>query len=198
MSYQELPPLPNFTQCTEDNLNEYLRPAMSSIRRPAPNDVVYNDECVLSFDTAFSKNGIYVNLKTFQSYGLQSLSHDTAVTSDLPTLYAWILKYKVPKKPTETEQDGQVEPTKMAIGVEGGFKTDDQKYEIKTSVHLVSRKNNAEAIFQYPNPNGLPSFISDVVEGVVNHVASAVKTTESTWVEEIKVSKYAEELPIGE
>jgi ubiquitin carboxyl-terminal hydrolase 5/13 len=179
-------------------LNEYLRPAMSSIRRPAPNDVVYNDECVLSFDTAFSKNGIYVNLKTFQSYGLQSLSHDTAVTSDLPTLYAWILKYKVPKKPTETEQDGQVEPTKMAIGVEGGFKTDDQKYEIKTSVHLVSRKNNAEAIFQYPNPNGLPSFISDVVEGVVNHVASAVKTTESTWVEEIKVSKYAEELPIGE
>jgi ubiquitin carboxyl-terminal hydrolase 5/13 len=115
-----------------------------------------------------------------------------------PTLYAWVCKYKVPKVPTADEQEGPVDPTKMAIGVEGGFKTDDQKYEDKTVVHLVASLNGTLATFQYPDPTGLPSFISDVVDSVVHHVASKVTVSEAAWVDEIKVSQYAASLPLDD
>ena len=200
LAYQQTPPPPTFTSTTDDNLNLYLRPAMASLQRPPANAVVYNDECVLSFDTPFTPTGLYINLHTYQSYGLASLPHDMAAVANTatPTLYAWVCKYKVPKVPTADEQEGQVDPTKMAIGVEGGFKTDDQKYEDKTVVHLVASLNGTLATFQYPDPTGLPSFISDVVDSVVHHVASKVTVSEAAWVDEIKVSQYAASLPLDD
>jgi len=177
---------------------------MSSLRRPTTNDTVYNDECVISFDTPYTPTGLYINIKTFQSYGLSSLPCDTnatASTTAAPTLYAWVLKTKVPRVPTQKEVEGKTEPTKMAIGVDGGFKTEDQKYENKTTIHLVSRlsSTNEQAVFEYPNPTQLPSFVSDVVDAVVNHVSSAVDAKAATeWVEEIKTSKYANDLPIDD
>ena len=201
--FQELPPAPTFLDANDANLNTYIRPSMSNLTRPSPHDTVYNDECVLSFDTPFTPSGIYINLKTYQSYGLSSLPYDTNATSNTatPTLYAWVLKVKVPRVPTEKESEGKTNPTKMAIGVEGGFKTEDQKYQDKTSIHLVSilPGQSNRTVFQYPNPNQLPSFVSDVIDSIVNHVSSAVEAKSATeWVDEIKVTKYAKDLPLNE
>ena len=177
-----------FTPSTDANLNKYIRPAMSNIRRPSATDIVYNDECVISFDSPFSLTGIYVNLKTFLSYGLDSLKYDTDAASTsaaTPTLYAWILKTKVPRIPENGATSLEENPTKMAIGVDGGFKMDDQKYEILTTVHVVSILGEEERVtFEYPGSNNeLPTFVSDVVAAVASHVSSAVATTESTWEE---------------
>ena len=161
---------------------------MSNIRRPSATDIVYNDECIISFDSPFSLTGIYVNLKTFLSYGLNSLKYDidaASTSAATPTLYAWILKTKVPRIPEHGATSLEENPTKMAIGIEGGFKTEDQKYEILTSVHVVSMIGKEERVtFEYPGSNGeLPTFVSDVVAAVASHVSSAVATTESTWEE---------------
>ena len=177
-----------FTPSTDENLNKYIRPAMSNIRRPSATDIVYNDECIISFDSPFSLTGIYVNLKTFLSYGLNSLKYDidaASTSAATPTLYAWILKTKVPRIPEHGATSLEENPTKMAIGIEGGFKTEDQKYEILTSVHVVSMIGKEERVtFEYPGSNGeLPTFVSDVVAAVASHVSSAVATTESTWEE---------------
>ena len=177
-----------FTPSTDENLNKYIRPAMSNIRRPSATDIVYNDECIISFDSPFSLTGIYVNLKTFLSYGLNSLKYDidaASTSAATPTLYAWILKTKVPRIPEHGATSLEENPTKMAIGIEGGFKTDDQKYEILTVVHVVSMIGEEERVtFEYPGSNGeLPTFVSDVVAAVASHVSSAVATTESTWEE---------------
>ena len=141
--------------------------------------------------------GLYINLHTYQSYGVASLSCDT-VSTTTPTLYAWVCKYQIPRAPTPEEQEGQVAPTKMAIGVQGGFKTEEQKYQTTTVVHVVARlPDGTQAVFHYPS-EALPSFVSSVVEGVVTHVASAVATTASTWVEEIRISRYAADLPVDD
>lgn len=52
----------------------------SSIREPRSSDRVYKDECMFSYDTALSSGGLYLNLKTWQSFGEQFVGLDQAKT----------------------------------------------------------------------------------------------------------------------
>jgi len=53
-----------------------LRSTFSRLRVPTVHDKVYNDECVLTFDSPFSDNGLYVNIVSWQGYGHDVLQYD--------------------------------------------------------------------------------------------------------------------------
>ena len=126
---------------TEDALNRYVRAGMRGLRKPAAgSDSVFNDECMVSFDSPFSPGGLYVNLRTFQGFGKDFLGSDLAArdSGDVPALYVHIRKQRVPRVGGAGGEAGSkagdsAAPTKMAIGVAGGFKTDEQKYETVTT-----------------------------------------------------------------
>ncbi len=184
-------------------LDRFVRPALRAIKAPAGDAPVHNDECMVSVDAPFSPDGLFVNLATHQGFGRAHLgcdrAHDAAAST--PTLYAWVHKYRVPRVPGDDADAADAAaavaaPTKMAIGVDGGFKTDDQKYETVTTVHLHARLGaSASATFAFPDPR-LPEYVSTVAAAVASHVASAVSAGAAAWEEEIKVSRYAADLPL--
>ena len=50
---------------------------MAKIRIPTPSDKVFKDECLYSFDTPFSDEGLYVNLSTFHGVGTAFVIFDS-------------------------------------------------------------------------------------------------------------------------
>ena len=61
---------------TDAALDAWVRPAMRGLRAPAASDAVFNDECMVSFDSPFSPGGLYVNLRTFHGFGQAFLGAD--------------------------------------------------------------------------------------------------------------------------
>ena len=102
-----------------------VRAAMRGIRAAGAYDQVYNDECVLSFDTPFSPGGLYVSLANYRGFGKEYVAVDLARGSG-KGLYVHLKWTKVEKeKPTDAAA-----PTKMAIGGEAGFQVDDDKFDV--------------------------------------------------------------------
>lgn len=116
-----------------------VRAAMPSVRKPGPHDVVYKDECVFSFDTPFSRGGLYVNLSTLRGVGADHLRLDRARTGNALYLHLKFVKRKkaTSDESTETTTKEQT-PTRLAIGVDGGFDVDDNnKYDTEETYALV-------------------------------------------------------------
>ena len=92
---------------------------LKAIAPPKYNDKVFKDECMFSFDTPFSPNGIYVSLTNYRAYGQDFVKASVApnVGRDI---FLHIKKKKVPKegsKETENtsekgEEDLQLTTTK--------------------------------------------------------------------------------------
>ena len=53
-----------------------LQSGMQTIKEPTAGHKVYKDECCYSYDTAFSKNGIFVNMSTWLGCGQDFLKVD--------------------------------------------------------------------------------------------------------------------------
>lgn len=62
-------------------------------RAPGPHDKVYKDECMFSFDTAFSPQGLYINLHTWQAFGADYVQLDATKSGNC--LYLRQLAHKV-------------------------------------------------------------------------------------------------------
>jgi ubiquitin carboxyl-terminal hydrolase 5/13 len=187
-----------------------IRAGMGSVRAPGSHDKVYKDECLYSFDTPFSPDGLYVNLKTWGGVGKDFLGFDSGKTGS--TLYVHLKYTKVPvaeedEAGKEAKASAEAEaaaagPTVLGIGVEGGFKLDSQKYEVVKEVALavVVPSNGAPEptvqVVGFPN-EGVPEFVSRAVQAIVEHQGVASQTDEAAWLADEDprpISKYAEGL----
>jgi len=186
-----------------------IRAGMGSVRAPGSHDKVYKDECLYSFDTPFSPDGLYVNLKTWGGVGKDFLGFDSGKTGS--TLYVHLKYTKVPV--AEEDEAGKASkaeatdaaaagPTVLGIGVEGGFMLDSQKYEVVKEVALavvLPSNGDVEPTVQmvgFPN-EGLPEFVSRAVQATVEHQGVASQTDEAAWLADEDprpISKYAEGL----
>ena len=81
---------------------DLIRAALKQVpvREPQASDRVYKDECMFSFNTSLSPGGLYLNLRTWQSFGRQFLDLDHRKTGS--KLYLHEVAHKVP--PTLQEQ----------------------------------------------------------------------------------------------
>lgn len=169
-----------------------------------PHDSVFNSECVFTFHSPFTSNaGILVNLQTFagtiQELALES--HDEA-------LFVRIVKHRSLKEnePTNNETAAN-QPTTLGIGVEGGFATEEDKYEIISQYSLVHlRKQNeqvavvSEIPYQKDSPivQEFPMILTQSMDSIIQHSGSSLQQEVNVWKmdqDDLKPSKYAHNLP---
>uniref|UniRef100_A0A7S0NC19 Ubiquitin carboxyl-terminal hydrolase n=1 Tax=Hanusia phi TaxID=3032 RepID=A0A7S0NC19_9CRYP len=97
---------------------------------------------------------------------------------------------KIPKEPKENQEAEA--PTKMAIGVEGGFQVDEELFDYEKSNFLALLPDRV--LIPLPNQE-LPELISMVIDGILK--ASDLTEDEAqvmAWEDKRQVSKYAQNL----
>lgn len=168
-----------------------IRAEMRKLKIPHTSDKVYKDECVFSFDSPFSDDGLYVNLSTFKGYGKDYVEKDRTSTGN--KLYLHLKWAQVEKKPVDVSVV-DAEPSKLAIGVAGGFMTEESYDIIKDHFLVVFDGNNAISI-ALPNQE-LPEFVSNVLQAIIDHDGMKSNLQVATWDADNEkfVSKYAKDL----
>eukprot|EP01024_Parvocaulis_polyphysoides_P005654 TRINITY_DN11410_c0_g3_i2.p1 TRINITY_DN11410_c0_g3~~TRINITY_DN11410_c0_g3_i2.p1 ORF type:complete len:429 (-),score=62.14 TRINITY_DN11410_c0_g3_i2:330-1571(-) len=172
---------------------DLVRQYMKNVRIAQRGDKVYKDECMFSFDSPQSEKGLYLNLNTFQAFGHEYVMLDYKRTGN--SLYLWEKQTRVPLSEEElkAQQGGsQDQPTKMAIGVEGGFQVDQKKYKIEKEQALIVMPDFVKVSLPC---NQLPFLVLQAIDEVNKHDSAATQNDIANWEEERKVSKYAENLP---
>jgi len=162
---------------------------MSGLKAPQHYDKVFKDECIYTFDTPFSEAGLAVNLRTWQGVAADMIDLDLQRSGGKGGLYL-VQKFRREEKVKPT--DAAPEPTKMAIGVEGGFM--DDKWEIIKEYSLLAISPFGErSTLPYPNQE-LPMLVSDVCEAIEKHQGAKSQEAVSQWEEEVVESKYYKDL----
>ncbi|XP_067144900.1 ubiquitin carboxyl-terminal hydrolase 5 [Centruroides vittatus] len=113
---------------------ENLLSHVSKVRIPTNGDRIYKDECVYSFDTPESDTGLYVCLNTFLGLGLKHIERHYHRTGS--AIYLLIKRIKREITPQKNESENK-KPTKLAIGIEGGFDLNEKKYEFEEFYSVV-------------------------------------------------------------
>lgn len=130
--------------------------------------------------------------------------------------YRQVLKssktYSESKMGDNSKEDKSVEPTKLALGVEGGFMVDRAKYDILKKHSLVAILNGVEDMHFIPlqyqekengNPSSIscefsnvPEFILNVAKAIIDHEGVRTNLGVNVWEasNELIVSKYAADL----
>lgn len=164
---------------------------LSSLKVAKGGDRVYKDECIYSFETPEGEGGLYVSLHNFMGVGRQWLELHHRKTGD--RLFLHIKKKELPKeiKPDGEEPPGK-KPTRLAIGVEGGFSGGIEKVEYEEIIKLVV----FPGLQEIPLPCvDLPQKIQDSIASVIAAESASKQDAMTSWEdEERKVSKHADTL----
>ena len=183
------------------------------------NDAVLNSECAYTFHSPFtSKSGIVVNLQNYIGT-IESLAFNN--NSGEEGLFVRIVKERVPKSTATAEGDADAEmkdddgteetqPTKLGIGVEGGFAGEDDKWEIVTTYSVVVLKQKGgdasptvvtEMAFDSDTAkeSGFSESVIQLVNSVILHAGMTTQQDVKAWQldtdETVIVSKYSAGLP---
>ena len=174
-----------------------IRAAMRSgnIRAASAYDKVCNDECTFSFDTPFSKDGLYTSLKSYQSFGSQHVRLDRERTGN--KLYVLAKHTRVLKpEPTEAEA-AEKAPSKLGIGVAGGFGFEDDKYDIvkEHALVLVGATAAEDVSVPLPEPE-LPELIINACTALINAKSAIGQETNAAvaWEFEAKPTRFGNDL----
>ena len=172
------------------SLVDRCREVMGDLRIPDETTPIEKDECSFTFDTPFSSKGLFTNLKTFQSYCSDYVDLDHERTAC--PIYLW-QKFSRVKKPEPKETPKDDKPvTKMAIGIEGGFKLDEDKYDTVREYKLFIYPQ--KEFIPFPSDD-LPEKVALVADAVIKADSESRKEKVSAWVDdEVKDTKYADNL----
>lgn len=177
---------------------ESIQSLAGRCRVASPSNTVLHSECAFTFYSPFSsEQGIVVNMNTFTGT-IAELAFNGS--TDEKDIFLRVVKKRVEKPPKVGDAAA---PTKLAIGVEGGFSADDDKYEIITKHSIVVLENNhhsrvvAELPFDEATKSTFPEAVVKSAESIIHHVGLAVQQDLTAWQddEEIPVSKYYQDLP---
>lgn len=184
-----------------------VRGELSKLKIPTTHDKVYNDECVQSFDSPYSDNGLYVNILTYLAYGSDYYRADSIknkcklyihekwiqvpITDSTTTATSTANATAMIDESTEIQTN---QPSKLAIGTDGGF-TIEPKYEIQKTNQLVVITDSGPLYFPLPCTE-LPEYLSNVITGIVEHNGMKRLMTVDAWdaANDLMISKYAVDL----
>ncbi|KAH7299449.1 hypothetical protein KP509_24G012200 [Ceratopteris richardii] len=160
---------------------EVLRTQLSKVRIPDPSSRIYKQECCISFENPRSEGGLYVDLCSFLAFGKDYVPWQYEKTGN--SVYLNIKEY--PK--LDNDDRPYKKPTLLGIGVEGGFNTDEQKYETTYKITILP------TFLELPYPNvQLPEKVRLAVDGVLAAVGAERKEQVAAWTAEKKrVSAFA-------
>ncbi|KAK4872646.1 hypothetical protein RN001_014675 [Aquatica leii] len=175
---------------------DLLASHLSSIKIPGPQDKVYKDECIFSFDNPESETGLYVSLTSFLGLGRDHVERYYNKTRHSVFLHMRRVRHEVSSPSLGDGPEKKI--TRLAIGVEGGFDPDISKklFEFEDSYKIVILPD----FTQIPWPNlDLPEIVQKSVQSILE-IQSASKLAEletlsNTWDGETRVvSRYANNL----
>ena len=161
--------------------------ASSHTRIPTAHDKVLNNECCFTFQNAFRKGGVCVSLQNWMGVAEPFLQKG---------LYVRITKQRVLKETADSN-----EPTKLAIGVEGGFQTD--LYDINSQYSIVAVDETGAITEEIPfdkdgDTTAFPQVVTEAANAIIVHAGMTTQQAlqENAWQndEEIPVSKNIDEL----
>jgi ubiquitin carboxyl-terminal hydrolase 5/13 len=195
---------------------------LASKCRPASvYDQVLNSECAYTFHSPFTTDkGIVVNLETYVGT-VEDLAFANSNTNDKEGLFVRIVKKRVPSDNTNdtTTTDAETTPTpptKLGIGVQGGFLSDEDKWTIMTTYSVVVLKSSSGkgggagvvvvVVTEIPYNDSSEKTTSvfseslvQLVDSVILHAGMTTQQDVKAWQldtnESIAVSKYAADLP---
>mmetsp|Transcript_19417 Transcript_19417/g.45550 ORF Transcript_19417/g.45550 Transcript_19417/m.45550 type:complete len:847 (-) Transcript_19417:118-2658(-) len=171
---------------------EKIRSQMAGVKVPQHYDKVYKDECVFTFDTPFSEGGLCVSLKSWQGFAADMVDLDVQRNGGTGGLYL-LQKFKRVAKEVPATQ-GTEEPSKLAIGVAGGFLED--KWDIvKEHAVLVVSASGERTVVPLPCAD-LPMIVAQVCDAIIMHQGASSMDASNRWEndQELRESKYAKEL----
>ncbi|XP_056458452.1 ubiquitin carboxyl-terminal hydrolase 5 isoform X1 [Gadus chalcogrammus] len=118
------------------DVGEVLMSVLSTIRVPRPGDRVHKDECALSFSSPESEGGLYVCMNTFLGFGSQYVDRHHARTGQRAYLHftrtrkaQCVVLQKEDDNNSSSGDPPKKKPTRLAIGIEGGFDVEQDQYE---------------------------------------------------------------------
>lgn len=183
---------------------ETIQQLASSCTPAKASDAVLNSECAYTFHSPFtSDKGILVNCSNY----VGTVEALAMKDSNGEALFVRIVKKRVEK--TSSSDDAMdttpAEPTKLGIGVEGGFAAEDEKYETITTYSVVVLKAGSPPtiVQELPyNDDTKATFGDNVValmDSIILHAGMTTQQDVKAWAldtdETVMVSKYAAELP---
>ncbi|XP_006757624.1 PREDICTED: ubiquitin carboxyl-terminal hydrolase 5 isoform X2 [Myotis davidii] len=174
---------------------EALLSVLPTIRVPKAGDRVHKDECAFSFDTPESEGGLYICMNTFLGFGKQYVERHFNKTGQRVYLHLRrTRRLKEEDTTTGTGDPPRKKPTRLAIGVEGGFDISDDKFEYDEDVKIVILPDYLE--IARDGLGGLPEFVRDRVTSAVEALLSADSASRKqevqAWDGEVRqVSKHA-------
>ena len=166
-------------------------------RVATPHDTVLNSECAYTFHSPFSsEKGILVNLETFMG-----TIEELALMNCDEGLFLRIVKKRIPNE----DQPKSDEPTKLGVGVDGGFASEDDQFEIVSTYTLVSLQKDGDqvkVVEERPYNDATKAEFDEKLrrsmDSIIHHSGMAVQQDLSVWQlddEPNPVSKYAADLP---
>uniref|UniRef100_A0A672HI45 Ubiquitin carboxyl-terminal hydrolase n=1 Tax=Salarias fasciatus TaxID=181472 RepID=A0A672HI45_SALFA len=120
------------------DVGEVLMSVLSTIRVPKPGDRVHKDECALSFSSPETEGGLYVCMNTFLGFGSQYVGRHHARSGQRAYLHITrTRKAKVHDNNSGSGHPPKKKPTRLAIGIEGGFDVEQEQYEEDVKVVIL-------------------------------------------------------------
>ena len=199
-------------------------------------DSVLNSECCYTFHTPYTTDhGIVVHLSTFAGTILELANVNSGnggggtageTRPQQQQLFVRIVQRRDVREAVDTPGDNAsttsstpataVLPTKLALGGEGGFPTEDDKYEIVTTHSVVVLEHTSDGqpptlvtelpyaverngVIVQDSRDAFPDSVRNSVESIVRHAGMLTQRDVETWhldaTEVVPVSKYAAALP---
>ncbi|KAI5620450.1 ubiquitin carboxyl-terminal hydrolase 5 isoform X1, partial [Silurus asotus] len=180
-------------------VSEVLMSVLSTIRVPRPGDRVHKDECALSFASPESEGGLYVCMNSFLGLGSRFVERHHARTGQRAYLHI----KRTLKPHVQKEDDGSTgsgdppkkKPTRLAIGIEGGFDVDQEQYEEEVKVVLFPDRQEVTSEDLATMPDVVRERVSLSMAGLLaaDSVSQALQVQQ--WDGEVRQeSKHAAEL----
>ncbi|KAF5202716.1 Ubiquitin carboxyl-terminal hydrolase, partial [Thalictrum thalictroides] len=110
---------------------ELLRSNLSRVRIPEPTNRIYKQECCISFDSPKSEGGLFIDMNTFLAF-----SKDCVVWNYEKTRNPVYLHIKQTRKSIPEDRPLK-KPTRLAIGLDGGFDNNEPEYEETLSIVIL-------------------------------------------------------------
>lgn len=170
---------------------------LSTIRVPKPGDRVHKDECALSFASPETEGGLFVCMNTFLGFGSQYVDRHYARTGQ--RAYLHITRTRKAKKEDDSNSASghppKKKPTRLAIGIEGGFDVDQDQYEEEIKVVILPDRQEVTSEDLATMPDVVRERVSLSMAGIIAADSVSHTLQVQQWDGEVRQeSKHAADL----
>uniref|UniRef100_A0A3P8YUJ6 Ubiquitin carboxyl-terminal hydrolase n=1 Tax=Esox lucius TaxID=8010 RepID=A0A3P8YUJ6_ESOLU len=176
-------------------VSEVLMSVLSTIRVPRPGDRVHKDECALSFSSPESEGGLYVCMNSFLGFGSQYVDRHHTRSGQRAYLHIIRTRKKEDDNNSGSGDPPKKKPTRLAIGIEGGFNVEQDQYEEEVKVVLFPDRQEVTADDLTAMPDVVRERVSLAMAGLMSADSVSHALQVQQWDGEVRAeSRHAAEL----